>query len=232
MATTCSTILTRAAQYSTANKGLTGDTQEMMRRLVFAQNRVMDRLASLNRFYYATTVTATSTAGASGRSIVLTPGVTNGLPNGALPVGRLLKLTLPSGTELNQVDVQDLNAELAPRYYPMGKRLYEVNSEWDASSANAVVLTLVYVQRAALIVETADPNTTNVTLDDEFTDLLELDLAAYLAHKDLGRPPDEIARLEGAWESRFQDLLAYVDGIAGVSHHRFIIPSPSQDRKE
>lgn len=231
MATTCNTIITRAAGYSTANAGLVGDTRELMRRLNFAQNKVLDRLARLNRFYYAATTTATSTTGASGRSIILTPGVTNGLPTGALPVGRLLKVTLPSGVEVNQVDLQDLKAELSPRYYPMGKRLYEVDSDWDTGSSNAVVLTLAYVQRAKVINETDDPTTTNVTLDDEFTDLLEIDLAAYLAHKDLGRPADEIARLASMWEGRFQDLVDYIDGVAGVAHHRFVIPNPQQAQK-
>jgi hypothetical protein len=138
---------------------------------------------------------------------------------------------LPSGVDLNQVDLQDLEAELAPRFYPLGTKLVEVGNEWGASGV--VTLSVWFGYRPAELVLTGDL-TQAITVPDRFADWLELDFAAYAAAKDFGRAasdPQEATRLLTEQESVLQALLLHLDHFAGPSSRRFILPVPTAEEK-
>ena len=225
MATTVQNIVDRAKALSSANglSSLTSDTAEMIFRVNQAQNAIFDQISAANRSYFAATASITSTSGASGRSFDLS-AVTP-------PVARVLRIVLTaSGATLNQVDLLDTDGELAPRYYMLGTTAYEVSNDWNTASSAAVSATLTYVKRATQL-STSGALTQTVTLQDEFADLLDLKLGAYLAHKDVGRDPQEIARLEAMYDERFNDFLTYLDQFGGVEARRHDIPAPRGTKK-
>lgn len=217
MTTTCQKLQDRAVAYSSANglASLVSDKAEILNRIATDERALYDLAARTNRYFFATTIAITSTSGASLRSFALT----------ALSprVARILKIVLADGREVNQVDVQDLEAEFSPRYYVLGQTVYEVENDW--SSVNATVsATLTYVQLPATI-DTTGLLTQTVTLPDDFVDLLELRLARYLAHKDVGRDPAEMTRLDEQIKAREADFLSHITQFGGVEARRFTLPS-------
>lgn len=216
MATTIQQILSRATSFSSANglQSLTNDNAEIINRVASDERQLFDLAAAMNSYYFATTAAVTSSSGSSARTITtsaLTP-----------PVGRLLRFVLASGTEVNQVDLRDVDAELAPRYYVLGTTLVEVDNDWSASSGT-VSGTLTYVKRPTVL-STTGALTQTVTLPDEFVDILELKLAYYLAHKDYGREQPELKRLEAMVARREQDFVTFLTTFGGVESRNTIIP--------
>lgn len=139
-------------------------------------------------------------------------------------VERLLIAKLPSTVELSQVDLQDLEAELAPRFYPLGTKMIEVNNDWGAPGV--VTLSVWYAYRPAEL-DLLGALTQNVTVPDRFCEYLEVDLAAYFAGADFGRAessPSEIPRLEKEELAVYQDFLSHTDHFAGPSSRRFVLP--------
>jgi hypothetical protein len=188
------------------------------------QQRLFTRLAQENRYFYVQATTLPSTNAASARTADLA-SFTDPL------VERLLVVKLPSGVELSQVDIQDLEAELAPRFYPLGTKLVEVGNEWGASGV--VTLSVWYVYRpVALDLEGALSQL--ITVPDRFADWLEIDLAIYMAGKDYGRAaadPQEMTRLVGERQEVYDDFLTHLDHLAGPSSRRFVLPTSSTEEK-
>lgn len=217
MSTTCQTIVTRAVSFSPLNVPLADDKAEMLSRIRADQQALFTTTAALTRDRFTTTLAVTSTAAASARTI--------SIASLTLPLERILDLTLTDGREVSQVDVLDTDAELAPRYFVRGLSLIEVSNDWNTASSAAVTGTLTYVYGATDI----DPDgayTQAVTVPDQFTDLLVLPLAIYLAAKDPGRDPNETAMLRGMLAERTEAWLAYLKGYGGITSRRFDEPSP------
>ena len=217
MTTTIQDIQTRAVAWSSANglQSLVSDNAEIINRVAADERQLFDLAASTNSYFFATTAAVTSSSGTSARTITttaLTP-----------PVGRILRFVLDSGAEVSQVDVRDTDAELSPRYYMLGTTLYEVSNDWSATSGT-VGGTLTYVKRPTAL-DTTGTLTQTVTLPDEFTDILDLKLAHYLAHKDYGREQPEIKRLEEMVARREQDFVQFITSFGGVEARRVTIPS-------
>ena len=217
MSTTIQDIQTRAVAWSSANglQSLVSDNAEIINRVAADERQLFDLAASTNSYFFATTAAVTSSSGTSARTITttaLTP-----------PVGRILRFVLGSGAEVSQVDVRDTDAELSPRYYMLGTTLYEVSNDWSAASGT-VSGTLTYVKRPTVL-STTGTLTQTVTLPDEFTDILDLKLAHYLAHKDYGREHPEIKRLEEMVARREQDFVQFITSFGGVEARRVTIPS-------
>ena len=217
MTTTIQDIQTRAVAWSSANglQSLVSDNAEIINRVAADERQLFDLAASTNSYFFATTAAVTSSSGTSARTITttaLTP-----------PVGRILRFVLDSGAEVSQVDVRDTDAELSPRYYMLGTTLYEVSNDWSAASGT-VGGTLTYVKRPTAL-DTTGTLTQTVTLPDEFTDILDLKLAHYLAHKDYGRENPEIKRLEEMVARREQDFVQFITSFGGVEARRVTIPS-------
>lgn len=154
----------------------------------------------------------------------------------APPVERVLKVTGSDGREFNQVDVLDVEAELAPRYFVRGQKLIEVGNDW-ATAAGVVTGTLVYVYGMTDIDPTGFLSQV-ITVPDQWVDLLVLPLAMYFFQKDPGRDEAEYARLAGMLGS-FADrsgrrgaFLDYLENYGGVESRRFIQPSPPDSRKK
>lgn len=217
MTTTLQQIQDRAVAYSSANglSSLVADTAEIINRIAGFERDVYDLATRENRFFFAVSAAIASTGGPSGRSIAL-----SGL---SIPCGRILKFVLNDGRTVDQVDIQDLEAELAPRYYVLGTTIYEVSNDWS-SSAGAVNGTLTYVRQPSPLSATGDLTQT-VTLPDEFIDMLEMRLAEYLAHKDVGRDPLELQRLEKMIANQDENFVSHVTEYAGVESRRFNIPT-------
>lgn len=187
MTTTCQTIVDRAKATSPLNTPLTADRSEMLSRVRADQQELFTRLAGRTRDRFQTTAAIASSSGAQGRIFTLSELT--------LRVERVLKITLGDGREINQVDVLDPDAELAPRYYVRGQTLIEVSNDWSTTTG-IVNATLIYVY-GMTDVDPAGALTQLVSVPDEWIDLLALPLAMYLFQKDPGRDPSEFDRLSG-----------------------------------
>lgn len=215
MTTTCQDIINRAKSFNTLNTPLASDPTEMLSRIRADQQALFTENAGVTRDRFQTTKSISSTIGSSLRSFdlsAITP-----------PIERVLMLTLGDGTEVSQIDVQDPQAEFAPRYLVRGQTLVEVSNDWG--SGGAVAATLIYVYGATSI----DINgvlTQLVSIPDEWTDLLVLPLAQYLFQKDPGRDPAEGVRIDTMLAGRQKAFLDYLVNYGGVEVKRFIQPSP------
>lgn len=223
MATSITNLKDRAVAWSSANglQSLVSDTAEIINRVAADERALFDLAAATNSYYFATTAAVTSSSGSSARTITttaLTP-----------PVGRILRLVLTaSGTEVNQVDVRDQDAELSPRYFLLGTVLTEVSNDWSATSGT-VAGTLTYVKRPTVLSTTGALSQT-ITLPDEFADLLEMKLAYYIAHKDYGREQPELVRLEKMIQARTGEFVGFLQSFGGTEARRFNIPSSGSKR--
>lgn len=215
MTTSCQNIVDRAKSFNTLNVPLASDPTEMLSRIRADQQALFTENAGVTRDRFQTTKSLNSTIGSSGRSLDLSSVVP--------PIERVLMLTLGDGTEVSQIDVQDPDAELVPRYLVRGQTLVEVSNDWGESGA--IPATLIYVYGATSI----DINGTLaqlVSIPDEWTDLLVLPLAQYLFQKDPGRDPAEGARLDAMLAGRQKAFLDYLVNYGGVEVKRFTQPSP------
>lgn len=217
MTTTLQQIQDRAVAFSSANglSSLVSDRSEIINRIAAFQRSLFDLATRENRYYFAIAIPVGSTGGASGRTINL-----SSLPT---PCGRIIKFVLNDGRTVSQVDLQDLEAELSPRYYVLGTTMYEVSNDWSAVSG-VVTGILTYVGLPT-VPNVAGDLTQTVSLPDEFVDLLELKLSQYLAHKDVGRDPEEIERLGKMIEAREEDFISHITQFGGVEARRFNIPT-------
>lgn len=215
MSTSCSDIIARARSFNTLNSGLTTDSTEMLSRIRADQQRVFTAIAGQTRDRFKTTESLTSTSGASGRSFDLSAVDP--------PIERVLRLVLSDGREVNPVDELDTDAELAPRYYVRGETLYEVDDDWGASGAKTATLTYVY---GASEIDISGSLTQEVTIPDNFTDVLVLPLAGYLASKDPGRDPGEMQRLALMLDEANESFSDFLTNYGGVPSSRFILPNP------
>lgn len=216
MSTAVSDILSRALGYSVQNDDptLTASSAEMIS-VVSGFERDIYRVAAQDNRYFVNigqTVTSTSASGNRTASLAsVTPGIE-----------RILRVALPDGTWVSQVDYEDPDAEIAPRYYVLGQTMYEVGSEWGATGT--VTLTVDYGVKPAILDATSNMAQT-VTLPDEYADLLVLRLANYLASKDVGRDPAEAQTFDSLYQGRMQDVLASLAHFGGLARRRFLAPN-------
>jgi hypothetical protein len=227
MSTAAQDVFNRAVLLSDANQGMTSlAASEILQRLNYATATLFARLGQENRTFYLTSKTIVSTGGAAARTIDLST---------LSPlIERLLLLLMPDGvTPVNIVDVQDQQAEFAPRAFPVGTILQEVGADWSAA-AGPVTLTAYYIYRPTLLLLTGDL-TQLLTVPDQFASYFEYDLALYFAQKDTGRvqiDPAELDRLGAAKSAAFESLLQYLDHYNGAMARRFDLPVPTPDEKK
>lgn len=227
MTTTCQTIVDRAKSTSPLNSALASDRAEMLSRIRSDQQELFTRLAGMTRDRFQQSTSVNSSSGSSGRVIDLSAL--------ALPLERVLKLTLQDGREANQVDILDLEAELSPRYTVRGTSLIEVSNDW-ATVTGPVSGTLVYVY-GMTDVDPAGALTQNISVPDQWIDLLVLPLSMYFFQKDPGRDDNEYARLAtmlGDFDERSGRrgaFLDYLENYGGVESRRFIQPTAAGGRK-
>lgn len=217
MTTTLQQIQDRAIGHSSAN-GLTSlvqSTSEIINQIANYEIDLYDLAAKVNRYFFAVRVSVASTGGASERSIDLAALT--------VPCYRLLQFKLNDGRVVNQVDGLDTDAELAPRYYLLGKVIYEVGSDWSSSSG-AVAGKLVYMKGPAALNSGGDL-TQALSIDDDLTDSIELRLARYLAHKDVGRTKQELDDLEQMITDSDQGFVDHITEFGGVEARRFNTPT-------
>lgn len=218
-------IVDLAVGFSTANPGMAvlANTAQLIARMRADQRAIYTKIAERNRTYYLQTVGVTSNVAASGRVVDLS-AVTP-------PLERLLQLVLSDGRVVSLVDILDLESELAPRCYVLGQQLVEVGNDYspDASAING---TLYYVA-APTDLDTTGDLTQAMSLPTDWSDLLVIPLAQWLAAQDStqalqGGPPrdDEIARLQTMYEETLETFLTYLDHYSGVPALRFDVPRP------
>ena len=215
MATTIQQIQDRAVAWSIANgvSSLVSDTAEIIARVAADERSLFDLAAETSSHYFAYSQSVTSSASSSARTIATTALT--------YPVKRILKLVLSTGSQVNQVDLRDLDAELEPRYYMLGTTITEVEDDWSAVSG-AVNATLTYV-RGPTALSASGALSQSISLDDQFADLLEMRLARYLAQKDVGRGAEEVALLDARIAERTRDFLSFLSTFGGVEVRRFNI---------
>lgn len=216
---TCQYVVTQAIAMSAGNKPpISGNTPEMLSRIRAQQRVVFTHCATRSREFLVTGVNLTSSPGTSGRILDLSTV--------SPPVERVLQLSTAAGITINQVDPLDMAGELAPRYYPVGLTLNEVNAEWGAAGTVAFQLLYVY---APLDINPTGSLAQPLTLPDQWVDILVGDLGAYFAHKDLARDPtgQETATCRALADSRMLELDAFLDSIAGARAWRTDVPRPN-----
>lgn len=221
MSTSCQFVIDRAKDHSQLNRPLASDPAEMMSTIRGIQQRASTATAALTRDRFKKKVTVTSANGSSERILDLADTLFDP------PIERILKVTLPTGVEISQVDELDVEAELAPRYFVRGTHLVEVSNDWSAS-AGAIALDVLYVYGATPIVPTANPAQTNVSIPDEHVDILIKPLAMYLHLKDPGRDPMEYDRLEKEYEQAWEAYVTFLTNYSGNESRRFALPAPPE----
>lgn len=226
MAVTCQDVLTRAIALSDSNTGFSQlAPAELLNVLNQAQGALFTRLAQDNRTYYLTVQSLISSNAVSLRTADLGSLVPS--------VERVLKIFLPTGEELNIVDVQDQSAELSPRAFPYGTLLKELANDWSAAPG-PVTLTIWYVYHPALL-DLAGALTQALTVPDQFSSYFDYHLAWYFAEKDTGRieaDPGELDRLAAMKEAAYQNIVQFLDHFNGVAARRFNLPVPTTDEKK
>lgn len=231
MAVTCQDVFTRALALNDANSTYSAlPNAEVLARLNESQAKLISRLAQEHRLYYLTHVLVPSTGGAGNRLIDLTQAAFNP------PVERTIIILLPPGTpgsvEVSLVDIQDIDAEMAPRCYAEGTKLIEIGSEWTPTPG-VVNLTVYYVVRPAAL-NLAGDLTQVLTIPDQYATYYDYELGLYLNGKDLGRAsaaPTEIQELAAKQEAVYQSFLQYLDHLHGTMQRRFALPVPTKDEK-
>lgn len=214
MATTVQQLVDRAIDRSVANRGtsLLSSTPVVLARVQQYTSAIFQRLATMQRTYFQIDEVLTSTASVAASARVVD------LADLELPCLRLLKVTrVEDGEECNAVDVRNIDAEYAPRFYVSGTQLVEVYPDWDAGDPGSVDLRVYFLRGPDVLdLDGALTQTVSDLLPDDFTDLLDNRLGRYLSEKDFGRDPKEIAALDADYEARFASFVDYLDNLAGA----------------
>lgn len=225
MSTVVQDIIDRAVALSVANQGLATNQMDLIYRVNQFQRKRWTQFTQTNKYFYQITQPVTSTA-SNGNRVADVSGF-------SLPVERVLSVFLPSGIEIREVDLQDLNAELAPRYYASGTTFVEVTNDWDIATANAVVLTVNYCWRPVDL-DPTQPTTQTVSIPDGYVGCLVNDLGAYFAFADFGRATQvpETAALQADADAIAQAWIEEAGHFAGQSAYRFQLPTPTAKDKQ
>lgn len=214
-------VIDRAVALSVANQGLPTNIPDLIYRVNSYQRKRWTQFTQSNKYFYQVTQNITSTAANGGRLVDLSIFTQ--------PVERVLSVFLPDGkTEVREVDLQDPNAEMAPRYYPSGPLLIEVSNDWDLATTNGVQLTVNYCWRPADLDPTLS-TTQLVTIPDGYVGCLVNELGAYFAFSDYGRAtqvPEQQSLMADA-ETITQAWIAEAGHFAGRTAYRFDLPTPS-----
>lgn len=208
MTTTVQNIIDRAVGRNIANRGgsLTQSTVEMIHVVNQYANRLRQQLLERNHSFFFHEETKASSNAASDRVLDL-DALTS-----TQKVGRLIALKLPDTTEISIVDYKDRAAALAPRGYPKKKTIVEIGSEWG--STGPITITVAYNIGCTPLVLTG-ATTQAVTVDDEYSWLLDNRLGRYLANKDVGRDEAEVKLLDIEYEAGFEDYVSWLTNVGG-----------------
>jgi hypothetical protein len=114
MTITCQTIVDRAKSTSPLNSALASDRAEMLSRIRADQQELFTVFAGRSRDRFQTTAAIASSEWILRHGVFTLSAITP-------PVERVLQLTLGDGRDASQVDVLDVDAELAPRYFVRGQ---------------------------------------------------------------------------------------------------------------
>lgn len=221
MTTTVQQLADRAKAFSTANTSASiTDSAEIIARVTSIERQLYAAASQRRPDFFLASTALTSTSGSSGRTADLSAV--------SPPVMRVLRVSITSTDEtVSQVDVLDPDGDLAPRYYAKGQTLVEVSNDWGASGT--VGLTVHYI-KGPVALSTSGGMSQTVSIPDEWTDCLVLPLALYLAHKDVGRDPAELQRIEGQAAQVTEQFYTYLDQYAGAGAIRYLRSSPTLKR--
>lgn len=218
MSTSVQDVIDRAVALSVANQGLATNTPDLIYRVNQYQRKRWTQFTQANKYFYQITQPVTSTSANGGRVADLSTFT--------LPVERVLSVFLPFNLEVREVDLQDPNAELAPRYYPSGQTLVEVSNDWDIATPNAVTLIVNYCWRPVDL----DPTQSTaqlVSIPDGYVGCLVNDLGAYFAFSDFGRATQvpETQALQADADAIATAWIEEAGHFAGRTAYRFDLPT-------
>lgn len=221
MSTSVADIYASARAFSPRTPVVIPDPYEIISRVRADQKALFTTATAVSRDRFKHTESVTSSSGSSARTVSLS-GLT-------YPLERLLRVTI-AGSEVNQVDELDQEAELSPRYFIRGTTLVEVEDDWGASGTKSLSLTYAY---GPTDLTPTGALTQTVTVPDEWVDLLVLPLALYLASKDPKPDAAEQQKVAALLEERRAAWLAYLDQYGGTAARRFQQPTPMKsDEKD
>lgn len=216
MTTTCQTIYATARGFLPATPAVIPDVADVLSRIRADQRTLFAQVATETRDYFQASESLTSSAGASGRVL--------SLASLSRPVERIIRVDLSDGREASQVDVQDVDAELPPRYLVRGLTLIEVSNDWNTASGAPVSATITYAYGPTDL-DPAGALTQAVSVPDEWVDLLVLPLTLYLAQRE--PTPQDVTGVQAMLAERRHAFLSYLKGYGGVESRRFDLPSPT-----
>lgn len=224
MTTTCQQLYVRAKNSSPANAALLPTPADVLARIDSDQQSIFANLSTEQRDRFQTTIGIGSTIAPSLRVFDLS-GLT---PN----VQRVLLLVLSDGRIVNQVDVLDPDAELAPRYIVRGQTLVEVSNDWLVGGSG-VSATLTYVYGPTTISPAGD-FTQVISIPDAFADLLVFPLRMwmYYLRAPSDRDPTEYAMLTQGLKDMRASFVSYLQNFGGIESQRFILPTPADTGKK
>lgn len=225
MSTSCQQIYVRAKQSSPSNADLLPTPGDVLARIEADQQALFASLASVARDRFQVVQTLTSTSGTAARIFDLSPLTSR-------PVERILQLTLADGREVHQVDVLDVEAELAPRFIVRGQTIVEVGNDWS-TAGGSITATLIYVYGPIKLDVSATAQLGQlVGVPDEWADLLVLPLRIHFFYlrEPNDRTPDELADMQQRLSDRRQAFLDYLTNYGGVRSDRFDIPAPANKK--
>lgn len=211
MSSTIQNVIDRAKSFNPLNVKLGNDAVDMCTRVQQHQQRVFTALASLpmallGSSKFVVQQTLTSSSGASGRTVDLTTV--------SAPIERILRVSLASSNvDINKVTEFDVTTQLAPRYFIRGTLLNEVGSDWSTVTGT-VSINLLYCFGATPIVVTNGTGQ-NVTVPDEWLDILILPLARYFFNQDPGRDPAEYQWLDSQYAETWNRFLVFATNFPG-----------------
>lgn len=221
MTTTCQQIIDRAKSYNALNANLASDAPEIMTRIRAIQQRIFTAIGEQAIPRYTVSTTGNSNNAASAREVDLSAV--------APPIERILKVFITSGaTLLTPVSELDTEARESPRYFVRGQKIIEVESDWGASGV--VGLTVLYMQGpTTALAPTDSPSSKNISVPDEWIDVVVIPLAMYLHQKDPGRDPAEYARLAEEYARTWYSFLGFLTNYSGViDNRRLLLPPPPE----
>lgn len=116
------------------------------------------------------------------------------------------------GTRVNLVDLRFPDLGVSPRAYVRGRNIVPHSTELGTNDTNMVTVLTIYYSESPATVTTA---TVNLRLPDEWTQLLVLELAKYLAIRD--QRLEEVQPLDAEYQELFQrftqEVAAYRHGV-------------------
>jgi hypothetical protein len=211
MATTALTIINQAIQRSALNNPDLVPTAQMLGYITNLERSVYAQGAKYNPDYFgAVADTATRSAFTDSWDLTATPG-------GVFAVSALKVQTITGsvsgvseGDDINIIGFRWPELHVAPRAYIRGQSITGYGTDLGAADPNMVTVVEVFYSVLPAAISTVSAN---VTIPDEWVDLIIVPLARILAIRD--HRPEDVAALDAEYNSL---MASFIDHVSVYDH--------------